>query len=158
MNISAVVLFTTVLLFAKPALTQMQSLGPKDTFNSVGLSAKEGQQIVAEVEQSAYDTPDDWKKELRVRRADLGNNSGMVVQGSKLLCGGTGNCQTWVFRKADNKWVSLFPNDRVPMAESFRLGPGVTDGIKDFTIVANSGAEAGQTVTYKFDGKSYRAK
>jgi hypothetical protein len=110
------------------------------------------------VEQSAYDTPDDWKKELRVRRADLGNNPGMVVQGSKLLCGGTGNCQTWVFRKTDNKWVSLFPNDRVPIAERFRLGPGVTDGIKDFTIVANSGAEAGQTVTYKFDGKFYRTK
>jgi hypothetical protein len=158
MNISAVVLFSTVLFFAKPALTQMQSLGAKDTFNSVGLSAKEVQEIVEEVEQSAYDTPDDWKKELRARRVDLGNNPGMTVQGSKLLCGGTGNCQTWVFRKADNKWVSLFPNDLVPIAESFRLGPGVTDGIKDFTIGANSSAEAGQIVTYKFDGKFYRAK
>jgi hypothetical protein len=158
MNISAVVLFTTLFLFAKPALPQMQSLGAKDTFDSVGLSAKEVQEIVAEVEQSAYDTPDDWKKELRLRRADLGNNPGLMVQGSKLLCGGTGNCQTWVFRKADNKWVSLFPSDRVPIAESFRLGPGVTGGIKDFTILANSGAETGQTVTYKFDGTFYRAK
>jgi len=70
----------------------MQSLGPKDTFNSVGLSAKEVP--VEEMEQSAYDTPDDWKKELRVRRTDLGNNPGMMVQGSKLLCGGTGNCGT----------------------------------------------------------------
>ena len=32
------------------------------------------------------------------------------------------------------------------------------DGIKDFTIVPNSSAEAGQRVTYKFDGKFYRAK
>jgi hypothetical protein len=158
MNISAVVLFSTVLFFAKPALTQMQSLGAKDTFNANGLSAKEVQEIVEEVEHSAYDTPDDCKKELRVKRVDLGDIPGMMVQGSKLLCGGTGNCQTWVFRKTDNKWMSLFPNDLVPIAEGFRLGPGVTGGIEDFTIVANSSAEAGQTVTYKFDGKFYRAK
>jgi hypothetical protein len=158
MNISAVVLLSAVFFLAKPAVTEMQSLGAKDTFNAIGLSAKEVQEIVEEVEHSAYDTPDDWKKELRVRRVDLGNSPGMMVQGSKLLCGGTGNCQTWVFRKADNKWMSLFPNDLVPIAESFRLGPGVTGGIKDFTIVANSSAEAGQTVTYKFDGKFYRAK
>ncbi|MCU1299207.1 MAG: hypothetical protein JWO91_3485 [Acidobacteriaceae bacterium] len=157
MNISAVLLII-VLFFTKLALPQMQSLGPKDVFNSVGLSAIEVREIVEQAEQSAYDTPDDWKKELRVRRANLGNSSGLVVQGSKLLCGGTGNCQTWVFHKVDNKWVSLFPNDRVPIAESFRLGPGVGDGIKDFTIVTNSGAEAAQTVTYRFDGKFYRAK
>jgi hypothetical protein len=135
MKISPVVLFTAVLFVAKPALPQMQSLGAKDTFNSVGLSAKEAQEIVEEVERSAYDTPDDWKKELRVRRVDLGNSPGLVVQGSELLCGGTGNCQTWVFRKRDNKWMSLFPNDRVPIAEGFRLGPGITGGIKDFTIM-----------------------
>ena len=158
MNISAVVLLSAVFFFAKPAVTEMQSLGAKDTFNAIGLPAKEVREIVEEVEHSAYDTPDDWKKELRVRRVDLGNNPGLMVQGSKLLCGGTGNCQTWVFRKADNKWMSLFPNDLAPIAESFRLGPGVTDGIKDFTIVANSSAEAGQTVTYKFDGKFYRVK
>jgi hypothetical protein len=158
MNISPVVLFTAVLFFAKPAFTQMQSLGAKDTFNSVGLSAKEVQEIIEEVERSAYDTPDDWKKELRVRRVDLGNSPGMIVQGSELLCGGAGNCQTWVFRKTNNKWISLFPNDGVPIAEGFRLGPGVTGSIKDFTIVANSSANAGQTVTYKFNGKFYRAK
>ena len=158
MNISPVLLFTAVLFFAKPALTQMQSLGAKDTLNLVGLSAKEVQEIVEEVERSAYDTPDDWKKELRVRRVDLGNSPGMIVQGSELLCGGTGNCQTWVFRKTNNKWMSLFPNDRVPIAESFRLGPGVTGGIKDFTIVANSSADAERRVTYKFNGKFYRAK
>jgi hypothetical protein len=132
--------------------------GREDTFNSVGLSAKEAQEIVEEVERSAYDTPDDWKKELRVRRVDLGNSPGLVVQGSELLCGGTGNCQTWVFRKRDNKWMSLFPNDRVPIAEGFRLGPGITGGIKDFTIMANSSSDTGQRVTYKFDGKFYRAK
>jgi hypothetical protein len=54
--------------------------------------------------------------------------------------------------------MSLFSNDRVPIAEGFRLGPGITGGIKDFTIMANSSSDTGQRVTYKFDGKFYRAK
>jgi hypothetical protein len=33
MNISAVVLLSAVFLFAKPAVTKMQSLGAKDTFS-----------------------------------------------------------------------------------------------------------------------------
>jgi hypothetical protein len=55
--------------------------------------------MVEEVEQSAYDTPDDWKKELRVRRGDLGVKPGMMVQGSKLLCVGTGIARLGFFAK-----------------------------------------------------------
>jgi hypothetical protein len=56
MNISAVVLLSFVLFFAKPAVTKMQSLDAKDTFDAIGLSAKEVQEIVEEVEHSAYDS------------------------------------------------------------------------------------------------------
>jgi hypothetical protein len=52
----------------------------------------------------------------------------------------------------------MFAKDDVPIAEGFRLGPGVSGGIKDFTVQANSRAEAEQTVTYKFEGKLYRTK
>jgi hypothetical protein len=158
MKIPALVAFNAILFFASPALPQLKSLGPKDTFATTRLSAKEVHEIVEAVEQSAYDTADSWNKELRVRRVDLGGSPGIVVQGSKLLCGGTGNCQTWVFRKANNKWVSLFGNDQVPFAESFQFGPAVTHGIKTFEIVVNSSAEAGERITYTFDGKFYRAK
>ena len=158
MNIPALLSFNIILFFASPALPQKQSLGPKDTFVAARLSSKEIHEIVEGVEQSAYDTPDSWSKELRVRRVDLGGSPGIVVQGSKLLCGGTGNCQTWVFRKANNKWVSLFGNEQAPIAESFQLGPAVTHNIRDFEIVANSSPGAGERVTYKFDGTLYRAK
>ena len=92
MNIFALLAFNTILFFASPALPQAQGLGPKDTFAAARLSAKEIHEIVEGVEPSAYDTPDSWNKELRVRRVDLGGSPGIVVQGSKLLCGGTGNC------------------------------------------------------------------
>ncbi len=158
MRISAFRLVAAVLLCASSALAQTQALGPKDTFAAAHLSAKEIREITDGVEQSAYDIPDSWESELRVRRVDLGNIPGIVVQGTKLLCGGTGNCQTWVFRKAEGKWVSMFGGDQAPVADSFQLGPISTGGVKDFTITANLSAEASHRVTYKFDGKQYRAK
>jgi hypothetical protein len=150
--------FSAILLCSNPALPQAQSLGPKDTFAAAKLSANEEREIVAGLEQSAYDTPESWTKEVRIKRIDLGEGPGIVVQGTNLLCGGTGNCQTWVFRKANHRWVSLFGNDQAPLAESFQLGPATTNGIRDFTIVTNSSAKTSQRVTYKFDGRLYRAR
>jgi hypothetical protein len=48
--------------------------------------------------------------------------------------------------------------DQVPIAEAFSLGPKMTRGIKDFSISANTSADSGKNITYKFDGKLYRAK
>jgi hypothetical protein len=158
MTIAAVGIMSVMLFVSLTATGQTQSLGPKDTFRAAGLSPKEVQDITKEVEQSAYDSADDWTSELRVKRVDLGSSAGIIVQGTKLLCGGTGNCQTWVFRRLNDKSVSLFKQDGVPVAESFRLGPGSSHGIKDFMAVANSSAESTQTVQYKFDGNLYQTK
>lgn len=144
-------------LFASAAIAQMQSLTPKDTFAAAKLSPKEVHEIEQGVELSAFDTPDSWTRELRVRRIDLGAAPGLLVQGSSLLCGGTGNCQMWVFRKLNGRWLSLFGTQEAPLAESFQLGPGISNGVKNLTIVANTSAEAGKRVTYKFDGKLHRA-
>lgn len=140
------------------ALSQMQTLTAKDTWAAAKLSAREIQQITAAVEDSAFDTPDSWQDELRVRRVSLGaTESGIIAQGTKLLCGGTGNCQVFVLDKINGKWVSLFGTEQAPIAESFQLGPEVTHGIKDLTIIANSSAESSTRATYKFDGKVYHA-
>lgn len=158
MRISGFFLFGAILLGASSTFAQARDLGPKDTFAAAGLTAKEVREITDGVEQSAYDTPDSWASELRVRRVDLGSFPGMVVRGTKLLCGGTGNCQTWVFRKAAGKWVSMFGGDQAPLADSFQFGPTSTGGVKDFTITGNSSAEDSHRVIYKFDGKLYRTK
>jgi hypothetical protein len=149
---------SAVFFVAVTAATQLQSLGPRDTFRAAALRSAEVKEIVKQVEDSAYDVADDWESELHVRHVDLGASPGLILQGTKLLCGATGNCQTWVFRRAHNNWILMFAKDDVPIAEGFRLGPGVSSGIKDFTVQANSSAEAEQTVTYKFDGKLYRTK
>src|SRR5215470_17021493 len=92
--LAALILFTAI-----DASAQMQRLDSKDAFRAANLSPCETAEILKQVEGSAYDYPDDWTRELRVRRVGLGGSPGLVLQGSKLLCGATGNCQTWVFRK-----------------------------------------------------------
>ena len=146
------------MFLAMAAIAQQQSLGLKDTLAAAKLSSKEISEIITGVELSAYDTPDSWTDELRAKRVDLGANPGIALEGAKLLCGGTGNCQIFVLRKMDGHWISLFGDQQAPIGESFQFGPGITRGIKDLTVITNSSAESGQGVTYKFDGKAYRKK
>jgi hypothetical protein len=157
MKVAASLACAAMLLLALPAASQPQSLGDKDTLAAAQLSAKELRRILEAIEQSAYDTPDSWTKELRARRVDLGASPGIVLQGTKLLCGGTGNCQLFIFRKVNDQWVSLFGRDEAPLAESFEFGPGVTHGIKDLTLATNSSAQSTQRIKYKFDGQIYRS-
>ncbi|HKF51402.1 MAG TPA: hypothetical protein VKB26_03755 [Candidatus Acidoferrales bacterium] len=143
------------LCFAGPTYAQMQSLTAKDTWSSAKLSTQEIHQITAAVEDSAFDTPDSWEGELRVRRVDLGGSPGIVAQGTKLLCGGTGNCQIFVLRKTNDKWLSLFKAD-APIGDGFQLGRSLTHGIKDLTVTMNSSAAKSGHTVYKFDGQFYQ--
>lgn len=143
-----------VLVFA--LMSQAQGPPVPNRISGLGLSVEERRQILAAVAQSAFDAPDSWEEELSAVRVDLGRSPGIVLRGTKLLCGGTGNCQLFVMRKTNGAWVSLFGHEQAPLAESFELGPGVTQGIEDLTVTTNTSAAAGERVTYKFDGRSYR--
>src|SRR5438874_12988101 len=95
-----------------PALAQAVaqrpgSPGADDTLQAAHLSRSEIQQIIAAVEANAFDTPASWTDELRAARVDLGSEPGLVVRGSHLLCGATGNCQVFVLRKLQDRGVSL---------------------------------------------------
>jgi AraC-like DNA-binding protein len=145
-----------VLVLAFALTSQAQSPPGNNRISGIGLSAEERRQIIAAVARSAFDTPDSWEDELSASRVDLGASPGIVLRGTKLLCGGTGNCQLFVMRKTNGTWVSLFGDEQAPLAESFELGPGATRGIKDLTVVTNSSAEASQKAAYRFDGQVYR--
>src|SRR5690242_20357054 len=88
-----------------PALAH---LAESETFETANLSAPERAEILAQVEAVSFDVPDSWYGELRARRVSLGSNGGLVVQGRRLLCGATGNCQIFVFARRASKWQILF--------------------------------------------------
>jgi hypothetical protein len=134
-----------------------KTLSTSDTFATAKLMQREVSQLIPALEQLAYDIPDSWNTELRAKRIDLGSSPGLVLEGTNLLCGGTGNCQIFVFRRVNDRWIPLFQG-QAPICEAFTFEPGITNGIKNLTVAANQSAETAQRVTYQFDGKFYRSK
>ncbi len=137
-------------------LPPFTSLQPNETPRAAKLTALEIKQISAQLEATSYDEPDSWEGEILVRRVSLGGTEGMVVQGKKLLCGGTGNCQTWVFRRGNGRWQVMFEG-QAPIASGFTFKQETSQGIRNFVIVAHISAASAGYVEYKFDGSFYRA-
>jgi hypothetical protein len=109
MNISVFALFAFTLFLGRPAVSQAQKLDPKETIDAVGLTSTEVQEITKQVEQSAYDTPDDWKKELRVRRVGLGNGPGLIVMVVICFAGGLEIVRYGFFAKPAIDGYRCFP-------------------------------------------------
>ena len=104
-------------------LCTAKTLWTAGPFVAANLTKADMSQLVPELEQLAYDIPDSWSTELRAMRVDLGVNPGLLLQGTNLLCGGTGNCQIFVFRRVHGKWMSLF-EDQAPICERVTFGAG----------------------------------
>lgn len=139
----------------EPRLSANQHLTAEETFGAAHLNAAEKSEILGQVEKTSFDVPDSWESELRVRRLQVGEAAGLVVEGSSLLCGGTGNCQTWVFRRSEAKWLSMF-EDQAPIASGFGFGKEQVRGVKDFITVNHMSAEMAQYSVFTFDGNFYR--
>jgi hypothetical protein len=145
------------LVLALTTCANSKTLGAAETFAAAKLPKKEITQLIPVLEQLAYDIPDSWNTELRARRVDLGNSEGLVLEGTNLLCGGTGNCQIFVFRKVNEQWVPLFQAE-APLGDAFTFGPETSNGIQDLSVASNQSAEAVHRVRYRFDGQFYRSK
>ena len=154
---TAVAVLTVVFVISSLMWAQTQHLRREETLAKLNLNASELKQVISGVETAAFDSPDSWERELLARRISLGAAPGLVLQGTNLLCGGTGNCQIFVFRRVGRDWVPLFAGEEAPVVEGFSFGPEATQGIKDLHVQANSSAEKSSSRTYRFDGKFYRA-
>jgi len=137
-------------------IAQANHLPMQRGLSGMRLSVEEQAQILAAVERSSYDTPDSWTAELVAARVDLGANPGIVLRGTKLLCGGTGNCQLFVLRQVNGAWISLFGDEQAPVVESFEFGPDITHGIKNLVVVTHFSVGKSERVRYRFDGQFYR--
>lgn len=133
----------------------LKDLSADETFLAAKLTPTEQKQIIDQVESTSFDVPDSWGKELRVRRISMGGSDGLLVRGTQLLCGGTGNCETWVFRRSQGKWLNLI-GEEAPIVSGFGFEQEASRGIKNFLVSANSSATKGSRILFKFDGKVYR--
>jgi len=145
-------------LLARPIRipTMQKALDDFETFQAAKLSSNEANGILKQVEETSFDYPDSWQLELRVRRLSLGDTDGLVVRGTRQLCGGTGNCQTWVFRRQSNgRWISMFQR-QAPIISAFGFADHTSRGIRDLVTLAHTSAETSSYDVFAFDGIFYR--
>ena len=147
--------FVAIALAQSVSLPPMDHLKASETLQAAKLSSPEIKQICEQLETTSFDVPDSWETELRGRRVSLGNEEGLVIQGTELLCGGTANCQTWVLRRSNGKWLTMF-KDQAPIASAFGFQPKTHAGHKNFVIAANSSADTENYIIYHFDSQFYR--
>jgi hypothetical protein len=130
--------------------------GDKDDIAAARLPPAEVKQILDQVEQTSFDTPDSWQAELRLRRLPIADGDGLVVRGTALLCGGTGNCQTWLFRRSNGAWAKMLDGEP-PIVASLGFGRHVSHESPDLIATAPLSASTSTYLVYVFDGTVYRA-
>jgi hypothetical protein len=140
---------------APSSVSWLASLGDQETFRAAHLTRAEREQILEQVQRTSFDIPDDWQSELRVRRISLGGSKGLVIRGTSLLCGGTGNCQTWVFRLSHDAWFNLF-DDEAPIVSGLGFEHATTLSIENLLVRMNRSAQEELWILFKFDGRHYR--
>jgi len=133
----------------------LKDLQETETWTAAKLTPGEQKEIIDQLESTSFDTPESWQNEVRVRRISLGGTEGLLIRGTKLLCGATGNCETWVFRSLDGKWLNLFDGE-APVVAGFGFSMEETAGIRDFYASAEVSARKEEQTKYKFAGKVYR--
>ena len=138
-----------------PSADWLPALRDTETLSAVRLTAAEEREVLDQMERTSFDVPDSWAQEMRIRRVSLGAVEGLVVRGSSRLCGGTGNCQTWIFRRVGGRWRDAFAST-APIAASVGIGRA-SASTKDVFLTANTSADTESWTRYRFDGRHYRA-
>jgi hypothetical protein len=136
--------------------TAIPPLTDVDRVATAKLRTAEVRQIMDQVKRTSFDRPDSWPAELRLRRLSIAGGDGLVVRGTEMLCGGTGNCETWLFRRANGAWVNMFDGE-APVISSFGFGGHVSHDVPDLIATAPMSAAKNNYVVYVFDGKFYRS-
>jgi hypothetical protein len=144
-----------VLTAAQPAPPAMDHLRPAETVSAARLTPAEKRQIFRQLDDTSFDTPDSWDTEALVRRVRLGDSDGLVIQGSKLLCGATGNCATWVIRRQKDGWRNLFSGD-APLASTFAFADVLTNGVPNLVLETRLSADVTRRTVFRFNGAFYQ--
>jgi len=94
---------------------------------------------------------------LRISRVALGQADVLVVRGTDLLCGATGNCQAWVLLRSRQQWRNLIVGVG-PLASGLGFEGQVSNGFKNLVLVTNAGGQKHRYTQCRFDGQFYCAR
>lgn len=122
---------------------------------SIGLSEEEVSSILGMAGVDA--------KVVLARHVDMGEgaDNGLVLAGSDIsVCGATGNCATWFFRKVAGKWQFVVSGegpggDSSMFTDIFGFVPPKHNGLFEMITMANVSAGESPFAVWWFDGTKY---
>jgi len=147
-----------------PPMESMYTSHEGTAITSIGLSESEMREVISEVlrrdfvREMGITSADDLKSELLARNVDMGEGSasGLVVQGQEKLCGATGNCIAWFFRRGKGSLQSLgLGREYPPDAAAFAFLPPKHKGLSDLVVERNDGGGIISTFVWQFNGSDY---
>jgi hypothetical protein len=127
-----------------------------DTFVESGLRISARKEIIENVAVTAYDTPEAWEAELRVQHQKVGPWHVAVVRGTSMLCGATGNCQTWLFRLDGKHWVNVIAAGQAPIVDGLSLTRAGRNRPWRLVTRARISAQESRFAEYRFDGRLFQ--
>jgi hypothetical protein len=146
--------------FHPPPIEDMYVSWKGQPITEIGLSPRELTDVLSKVLRTGMDdedlrSPAALKKELQARHVEMGYgaDNGLVVNGRSELCGGTGNCATWFFRRSQAKW-RLVLDGSWPAA--FAFIPPKHSGLLDLVLVMHLNAGEAPTDVWQFNGIRYQ--
>jgi hypothetical protein len=151
--------------FRPPALNEMYSSHEGQPITEIGLTQGELKYVLSIVRRNVMVVNEKLKstsvleRELLARRVDMGQGvtNGLVVQGSKDLCG-DGNCITWFFRRSHAKWQPLFfvtSNFSEFSVGMFAFLPPKHSGLFNLLLMTHMSADDAPTDIWQFNGVKY---
>jgi hypothetical protein len=100
-------------------------------------------------------SPAALKEQLLARHVDMGEGSdkGLDVHGRGQLCGASGNCATWFFRRSDSKWLLVLGG---PWPGAFAFIPPKHNGLFDLVLLNHLSADEAPTDVWQFNGTKFQ--
>lgn len=127
-----------------------------DTFVQSGLRPAARKEILENVALTAYDRPESWEAELRVRHERVGPWHVAIVRGTSMLCGATGNCQTWLFRLDGSHWHNVIAAGQAPIVDAISLTRAGRSRPWRLATRTRISAEESRFAGYRFDGRLFQ--
>jgi hypothetical protein len=105
-------------------------------------------------DESGGPTREWFEVEFLARRLDMGEgpDNGLLLQGTQTLCGVTGNCQMWLFRKVNGKWTIVLDD---ALSAAFKFAPPKHNGLFELMVMGHGSAASTPLSVLWFDGTKY---
>jgi hypothetical protein len=111
-------------------------------------------QVEANPENCTFSDPGESKKldAYRVAVTPKGRFVIVVWGRSSCYCGATGNCDFWIFRKANGKYIRILETHSV---RDYGFVSNQTNGYRDLVVWSHGSAYQSSVRLFHFDGEQY---